>query len=113
MAASQIVIGPDGTVLGVTGDLPPGLVDVPLDDCQNLSQELRDAGKALLRDLHGSRLRVVTRDVAIDGGSRGAGLALLLMSDICVAHGGTVEVSSSVNLSEHGTTVRLVLPTLP
>jgi signal transduction histidine kinase len=44
---------------------------------------------------------------------RGAGLALLLMSDICVAHGGTVEVRSSIDASSHGTAVRLTLPTLP
>jgi K+-sensing histidine kinase KdpD len=43
---------------------------------------------------------------------RGAGLALLLMSDICVAHGGTMDVRSSIEAVEHGTTVRLTFPTL-
>jgi K+-sensing histidine kinase KdpD len=43
---------------------------------------------------------------------RGAGLALLLMSDICVAHGGTMDVHSSIEAVEHGTTVRLTFPTL-
>ena len=42
---------------------------------------------------------------------RGAGLALLLMRDICAAHGGTVEVRSSTDAAEHGTTVRLTFPT--
>jgi signal transduction histidine kinase len=41
---------------------------------------------------------------------RGAGLALLLMSDICAAHGGSVDVRSSIQASDHGTTVRLVFP---
>lgn len=38
---------------------------------------------------------------------RGAGLALLLMSDICEAHGGTVDVRSSIGTADHGTTARL------
>ena len=41
---------------------------------------------------------------------RGAGLALLLMSEICAAHGGTINVQSSVDASSHGTTVTLTLP---
>jgi signal transduction histidine kinase len=42
---------------------------------------------------------------------RGAGLALLLMHDICAAHGGTVDVRSSTGGADHGTTVRLTFPT--
>jgi signal transduction histidine kinase len=42
---------------------------------------------------------------------RGSGLALLLMSDVCRAHGGTIEVRSSTAVSGHGTTVRMTLPT--
>jgi signal transduction histidine kinase len=38
---------------------------------------------------------------------RGAGLALLLISDVCRAHGGTVDVRSSTDVSGHGTTVRM------
>ena len=38
---------------------------------------------------------------------RGAGLALLLISDICGAHFGAVEVRSSTDASAHGTTVRM------
>ena len=41
---------------------------------------------------------------------RGAGLALLLMSDICAAHGGTVDVRSSTGAADHGTIVRLTFP---
>jgi signal transduction histidine kinase len=236
---AQIVIGPDGVVLAVAGDLPTNLVDAHLEDCEGLSREIRDAGQALLHRLHRSRNRVVTHDLTLDGGGRrlqlvaiealairraptdvrallasklsvlsfqaaavdvtlnivvaddvpaivlldsekvawavttlvgnalryvrsgrripgaridvraafdpatsevaievqdngpgipadtvtrlfrrdglnvrGAGLALLLMSDICLAHGGTVDVRSSVDVSKHGTTVRLTLLTL-
>lgn len=42
---------------------------------------------------------------------RGAGLALLLISDICIAHGGKADVRSSIDRSDHGTTVRLTLLT--
>jgi signal transduction histidine kinase len=38
---------------------------------------------------------------------RGAGLALLLISDICGAHGGAVDVRSSTDRAGHGTTVRM------
>jgi signal transduction histidine kinase len=43
---------------------------------------------------------------------QGAGLAILLMSDICAAHGGTVDVRSSTDPSDHGTTIRLTLPSV-
>jgi hypothetical protein len=33
---SQIIIGPDGTVLAVAGSLPPGLIDAHLEDCDGL-----------------------------------------------------------------------------
>jgi signal transduction histidine kinase len=236
---SQLVIGADGVVLAASGELPPGLVDLHLEECAGLSREILDAGKALLDQLHRSRTRVLSRSVpfghegrrlqlvaiealairrtatdvrtllasklavissqaaAVDvtlrivvaddvpaivhldsekvawavttlvgnalryvlsgsrrrpGGAidvraafhgtssrvtievqddgpgipadtiarlfkrdglnvRGAGLALLLMSDICIAHGGTIDVRSSIDVSQHGTTVRLTLPT--
>ena len=38
---------------------------------------------------------------------RGAGLALLLIADVCAAHGGTVDVHSSTGVSDHGTAVRM------
>jgi signal transduction histidine kinase len=41
---------------------------------------------------------------------RGSGLALLVMSDMCAAHGGTIEVRSRIG-TDHGTTVRLTLST--
>ena len=235
---AQIVIGPDGTVLAATGELPPGLVDVHLEDCEGLSREVRDAGKALLDQLRRSPSRVLTQSIALEGGGRsvrlvaiealairrtatdlralltsklavissqaaaadvtlgvvvaddvpgvvhvdaeklawavttlagnalryvrsgsrrmpggkitvravfdptssqvtvevqddgpgipadtitrlfrrdglnvrGGGLALLLMSDICVAHGGTIDARSSIEAGEHGTTVRLTFP---
>ena len=234
------MIGPDGTVLAATGELPPGLVDLPLEQCEDLSREIRDAGQSLLHQLRRSGNRVLVQSVALDGGGRsvqlvaiealairrtatdmrtllasklavitsqaaaadvtlsvvvdadvpavvrvdsekvawavttlvgnalryvragsrrmhggtisvrvafdparsqlaievqddgpgipadtvtrlfrrdgldvrGAGLALLLMSDICGAHGGTIDVRSSIDVSEHGTTVRLTFSTL-
>jgi signal transduction histidine kinase len=235
---TQIVIGPDGTVLGATGAFSPGLMDVRLEECEALPRAVRDAGNELLVELRSGRSRVATRSVMLDGedrrvqlvaiealairrtatdvrqllasklgvlasqaaasevtlsvvidddvpavvyldaeklawsvttlvgnalryvrsGSRrtpgrtiivraalgpsaaevtievkddgpgipidtvtrlfkrdglnviGAGLALLLMSDICAAHGGTIDVRSRVEPSEHGTTVRLMFP---
>jgi signal transduction histidine kinase len=235
---AQIVIGPEGTVLAASGDVPPGIVDLHLDECDGLSPEIRGAGKALLQELRRSRVRVLTEHVALDEGRRrvqliaiealairrtatdvrtllpsklavvssqaaaaevtlsvvvaadvpalvqvdaeklawaittlvgnalryvqagsrrtpsgtisvraafdppgsqlileveddgpwipadtvarlfrrdglnvrGAGLALLVMADICVAHGGTIDVRSSVG-SDHGTAVRLTIPT--
>ena len=234
---SQIVIGPDGRVLAATGRLPSDLVDVRLDECGSLSPEIREAGTAVLRQLHDGPSRIATQTVA-DGGDRmvqvvavealllrrtatdlrallaskldvlssqaaadgvtlsvvaaddlpatmqvdgeklawaitalvgsalrylqsgsrrihsgtvsvragfdpgnaqvtievqddgpgipadtvrrlfrrdglnvrGSGLALLLISDICAAHGGRVEVHSNTGSSDHGTTVRLILP---
>jgi signal transduction histidine kinase len=41
---------------------------------------------------------------------RGAGLSLLLISEIMAAHGGTIDVTSSTDAAAHGTTVRLTLP---
>jgi hypothetical protein len=43
-----IVIGPDGTVIAATGDLPAGLVDVPLEKCEALSPAIRETGIELL-----------------------------------------------------------------
>lgn len=40
----------------------------------------------------------------------GSGLSLLLMSDICAAHGGRVDVTSRTQGVDHGTTVRLSFP---
>ncbi len=40
---------------------------------------------------------------------RGAGLGLLVIADICKAHGGTADVRSSVSAADHGVAVRLVL----
>src|SRR5476651_666476 len=236
---SCIVIGPDGRVLAATGDLPPGLVDCHLENCEGLSPAVRDAGQTLLHELRESPHRALTRSVALEAGGRqlqliaiealairrtatdlrdlltsklavvssqaaaatvtvsvvvandvpasveldsekvswalttlvgnalrymrtgsrrtpggtitvrasfdsarpaitievqddgpgipddtasrlfrrdglnvrGAGLALVLMSDICVAHGGTIDVQSSIEPQDHGTTVRLTLPT--
>jgi hypothetical protein len=67
---SQIVIGADGTVLGTTADLPAGLVDVRLEECQALPREVREAGTALLRELPGSETRMAMRTLTLDDGRR-------------------------------------------
>ncbi len=67
---SQIVIGPRGIVLAAAGDVPPGLVDLPLEKCQGLAPEIRSAGQALLDELRRSRDRVLSRSVALDEGRR-------------------------------------------
>jgi signal transduction histidine kinase len=67
--------------------------------------EVQDNGPGIPAD---TVRRLFTRDSL---NVRGAGLALLLMADICAAHGGTVDVRSSTDVSEHGTTIRLTLPT--
>jgi signal transduction histidine kinase len=68
--------------------------------------EVQDDGPGIPAD-------TVTRLFKRDGlNVRGAGLALLLMSDICVAHGGRVDVRSSTAASDHGTTVRMMFPVL-
>jgi signal transduction histidine kinase len=40
-----------------------------------------------------------------------SGLGLLLVHDIVVAHGGTVEVRSPVEPSGNGTAIRVTIPT--
>jgi signal transduction histidine kinase len=71
-----------------------------------LTIEVRDDGPGIPLD-------TVTRLFKRDGlNVRGAGLALLLMSDICSGHGGRVEVRSSTDGASHGTTVRMVFPAM-
>lgn len=56
----------------------------------------------------GVQAATVARLFSRDGlNVRGAGLALLLISDVCAAHGGTVDVRSSTGAADHGTTVRM------
>jgi signal transduction histidine kinase len=53
----------------------------------------------------------VARLFARDGlNVRGAGLVLLVMSDVCAGHGGRIDVKSQVE-PDHGTRVRLTIPT--
>jgi signal transduction histidine kinase len=85
-----------------------GTINVHVDfdpTCSHVIVEVRDDGPGIPAD-------TVTRLFRRDGlNVRGAGLALLLMSDICVAHGGTVDVRSRTDASEQGTAVRLTLAT--
>ena len=69
-ATSLIVVGSDGRVLAATGDLPSGLVDVRLEDCQSLPQLVREAGRILLDRLRAERTRTLSRTLALDGQER-------------------------------------------
>jgi signal transduction histidine kinase len=62
-----LMIGPHGEVLAAAGDLPPGLVDLPLESCQALPVEVRAAARTLLDRLPASGNRVVTETVRLDG----------------------------------------------
>jgi signal transduction histidine kinase len=48
---SFILIGSDGTVLAAIGDVPAGLLDVRLQDCDAVGQEVRDGAHTLLREV--------------------------------------------------------------
>jgi signal transduction histidine kinase len=84
--------------------MPGGTINVRVGVDSTISQvmiEVQDDGPGIPAD-------TITRLFRRDGlDVRGAGLALLLMSDICAAHGGSVDVRSNTDVSEHGTTVRL------
>lgn len=88
--------------------MPGGTINVRVGFDPTSSQvmiEVEDDGPGIQAD-------TITRLFRRDGlNVRGAGLALLLMSDICAAHGGTVDVHSNTDASEHGTTIRLTFPT--
>jgi signal transduction histidine kinase len=88
--------------------MPGGAINVRVSVDPIRSQvmiDVRDDGPGIPAD-------TVTRLFKRDGlNVRGAGLALLLMSDICAAHGGTVDVRSNIDPAEHGTSVRLTFPT--
>jgi signal transduction histidine kinase len=66
----RILIGSDGSVPAATGDVPPGLVDARLEDCDALTHEVREVGKALLDELRRSGRRLVSRTVTADGSGR-------------------------------------------
>jgi signal transduction histidine kinase len=67
----------------------------------NLLIEVKDDGP-------GVQAETVARLFRRDGlNVRGAGLALLMISDVCTAHGGTVDVGSSTGAADHGTTIRM------
>jgi signal transduction histidine kinase len=66
-----------------------------------VSIEVQDDGPGISPD-------TVARLFKRDGlNVQGAGLALLLMSDICAAHGGSVDVRSRTAGPDRGTTVRM------
>jgi signal transduction histidine kinase len=66
--------------------------------------EVRDDGPGVPADTVARLFRRDTLNV------QGAGLALLVISDVTAAQGGRVEVRSSTDPAAHGTTIRLFLP---
>jgi signal transduction histidine kinase len=65
---TEVVIGSDGTVLAVRGDLPSTIVDRHVGECEGLAVAIRDAGRALLQQLHRSGARVAVEKVRLGGG---------------------------------------------
>ena len=63
---AQIVIGRDGTILAATGQLPPGLLDTRLDNCDQLPPSVRAAGTAALQQLRVTGDRIVSQTVVLD-----------------------------------------------
>ena len=63
---SQIVIGPDGTVLAASGQVPQSLIDTRLEDCASLSPAVRAAGATLLHQLRVSGTRIVSQTLDLD-----------------------------------------------
>jgi signal transduction histidine kinase len=87
--------------------MPGGTINVKTTHDRATSEvtiEVQDDGPGIPAD-------TVTRLFRRDGlNVRGAGLALLLISDIMAAHGGRVDVRSNTDPVGHGTTIRLTLP---
>jgi two-component system sensor histidine kinase QseC len=82
----------------------PGQIDVRASyepPGAELAIEIRDNGPGIPSD---SVARLFKRDGL---NVLGTGLALLVMADVCAAHGGRIDVRSSTEASNHGTTVRL------
>lgn len=66
--------------------------------------EVQDDGPGIPAD-------TVARLLRRDGlNAHGAGLALLMISDVCAAHGGAADVRSATGPADHGTTVRMTFP---
>ena len=63
---TQIVIGPNGVVLGATGALSAGLLDKPVGECDELLPEIKKAATALLAELRQSPGRVVSVLLRLD-----------------------------------------------
>jgi signal transduction histidine kinase len=68
-----------------------------------ITLEVRDDGPGISPD----RLAVLRRR---DGVGPGVALALKLVEDVVVAHGGRLAIESSTDVVRHGTTVRMTLP---
>jgi signal transduction histidine kinase len=66
--------------------------------------EVRDDGPGIVP-------AAVRRLFNVDDPHGPSGLGLLLVYDIVVAHGGSVEVTSSTGLKDSGTTIRFSIPT--
>jgi signal transduction histidine kinase len=84
---------------------PGGLiiVSVSYDSHSQLVISVRDNGPGISAD----RLRNLLRR---DRWRPGSALALLLIEDIVVAHGGRLEVESKADALDHFTSVRMTIP---
>lgn len=88
-----------------TRRMPGGSVGVRLRrDGPSVEIAVEDDGPGIPRD----RLPYLFEREA--GTQHAIGLALTLVHDVALAHGGDVHVESSTELASHGTTVRLTLP---
>jgi signal transduction histidine kinase len=78
---STIVIGPDGRVIAVGGDLPDGLADRLLADCVELPIPVRDAGARLVAERDtagpGPRARIV-------GLGDSTGIAVIVLEAVAI-----------------------------
>jgi signal transduction histidine kinase len=58
---AHVIIGGDGTVLAVSGSLPTSLVDMRLEHCRELPDDVREAGTELIQQSRRSDGRAATR----------------------------------------------------
>jgi hypothetical protein len=104
---SLVLDGGARTVRSGSRRMPGGTIHVGagFDPARSqLTIEVQDDGPGIPAD-------TVARLFKRDGlNVRGAGLALLMISDICAAHGGAVDLRSKTDAAEHGTAVRLSFP---
>jgi signal transduction histidine kinase len=88
-----------------TGRMPGGSISVtaaPDPDTGNAALEIKDDGPGIPAET------VRATDTDVDDPR--AGLALAMVRDVILAHGGTLAIRSRTDASSHGTTIRFTLP---